>query len=241
MFTDDVVQSCEDEQLMGIVEYVGGQSDDDDDEEREPLPPGKAAVTWYPLNKQPKTEDVQNLRVIDRGFLHHDIVARKSDPFGENGYISKVKLICDVRCLHTGKVYKGIDSSKLRPVQPLRINTYVTHNNWVGKIENTADHLLLKFPNDSVCMLLNVEDNLLQPVDSVYSSDDTPYYPGLRVKTTPQILRKAFWIKGKACNKHSEAVVLAVKPGSCWILPGRKRFSHFRQARLTSYGFRTRR
>ncbi len=122
VFREDVVRSrVAEDTLLGVVEGVGGHSDsEEDDHEYEELAKGSARVSWYKKADNPATVLVESLEVVDRALLHHDVVARKSAPLGQAGYVTAVDVKCTVRFLATGEVMEGVDSRLLQQVQPLK-------------------------------------------------------------------------------------------------------------------------
>jgi len=121
VFREDVVRSVAGDALLGVVEGVGGHSDsEEDDQEYEELAKGSARVSWYKKADNPATVAVDSLEVVDRALLHHDVVARKSAPLGQAGYVTAVDVKCTVRFLATGAVMEGVDSRLLQQVQPLK-------------------------------------------------------------------------------------------------------------------------
>lgn len=121
VFREDVVRSVAGDALLGVVEGVGGHSDsEEDDQEYEELAKGSARVSWYKKADNPATVAVDSLEVVDRALLHHDVVARKSAPLGQAGYVTAVDVKCTVRFLATGEVMEGVDSRLLQQVQPLK-------------------------------------------------------------------------------------------------------------------------
>jgi hypothetical protein len=121
VFREDVVRSVNGEDLLGVVEGVGGHSDsEEDDPELEELAKGSARVSWYKKADNPATVAVDSLEVVDRALLHHDVVARRSAPLGQAGYVTAVDVTCTVRFLDDGRVRGGVDSRLLQQVQPLK-------------------------------------------------------------------------------------------------------------------------
>ena len=122
VFREDIVRSAVDGgNLLGVVEGVGGHSDSEEDEDDfAELAKGSARVSWYKKLDNPATVAVDSLEVVDRALLHHDVVARKSAPLGQSGYITAVDVMCELRFLATGEVISGIDSRLLQQIQPLK-------------------------------------------------------------------------------------------------------------------------
>jgi len=101
VFREDVVRSIRSgaaDGLLGVVEAVGGHSDSEaEEEELEELGQGRARVSWYKRVDNPETVAADSLEVVDRALLHHDVVARRSAPLGQSGYVTAVDIACKVR------------------------------------------------------------------------------------------------------------------------------------------------
>ena len=85
IYRDDVVRTRGDS-LIGVVESVGGHSDSEEDEEE--LPKGAARVSWFKKTDNPATVLAETLEVVDRALVHHDVIARRSAPLGQSGYVT---------------------------------------------------------------------------------------------------------------------------------------------------------
>lgn len=88
IYRDDVVRTRGDS-LIGVVEGVGGHSDSEEDEEEfAQLPKGSARVSWFKKTDNPATVLADTLEVVDRALVHHDVIARRSAPLGQSGYVT---------------------------------------------------------------------------------------------------------------------------------------------------------
>jgi len=125
LFQEDVVQSLSNPGRIGMVTRVGGDSSDsessdseDDDEEDgvhdRTLAEGCARIVWID-SPQESVENVSDLQVVDRAFLHGDIVAMASDPLGQTGTVIDVDMSVDLE-ISNKEIVKDIDSRLLRRV-----------------------------------------------------------------------------------------------------------------------------
>ena len=130
-----------------------------------------------------------------------------------SGYVTAVDVACEVRFCATGEVVSGVDSRLLQQVQPLRQGSYVVRGQWVGKVDEAFDHITLRMSEGSVCRIANADDDMLTPLEEQGFNDDTPYYPGLRVKANQGTLMRAKWLKGGPKSGIREGVVLSIEPG----------------------------
>lgn len=173
VFREDIVRSTDDDPangLLGVVEAVGGHSDSEEDEEdMQALQKGAARVSWYKRVDNPATVAVDSLEVVDRALLHHDVVARRSAPLGQSGYVTAVDVSCIVRFLATGQIVDGVDSRHLQQVQPVKQGTYVVLGEWLGKVDEVLDSVVLRMVDGSMCRIPNADQEVLIPVEDEVS------------------------------------------------------------------------
>ena len=227
VFREDVVRCpVRADSLLGVVESVGGHSDDEGDEEGlEPLEKGKARVSWYKSLHNPVVEAVRDLEVVDRAMLHHDIVALASDPLGQSGFVTSVDILCDLRFVSSGREVKGINSRDLIPIQPLKIGGYAVYGGWLGKIEEALDHVIVRFPDEglgtTVARFSNADPEMLVPLGEGVGNEESPYFPGVRVRATHRAACHARWlqgtmkewIRGKDATGTRKGEVISLVPG----------------------------
>lgn len=122
LFQEDIVQSLANPGRIGMVTRVGGDSSDSDSSDSEDeaeddhdrtLAEGSARIVW--IDSQESVEKVADLQVVDRAFMHGDIVALASDPLGQTGTVMDVDMAVDLETSNK-EVVKNIDSRLLRRV-----------------------------------------------------------------------------------------------------------------------------
>ncbi|KAJ1484595.1 hypothetical protein T484DRAFT_1796587 [Baffinella frigidus] len=218
VFREDVVR-CPGREggttLLGVVESVGGHSDSEEEElGTEPLEKGKARVSWYKKLLNPQVEDVRELEVVDRAMLHHDIVAKSSDPLGQSGFVTSVDVLCDLRFCASGREVKGVNSRNLVPLQPLKPGGFAVYGGWLGKVEEALDHVVVRFADGSVCRVSNADPETLVPLGEDVGNEESPYFPGIRVRATSRSLVHARWLHGNPPRKFpQEGAVVGLVPG----------------------------
>ncbi|KAJ7538473.1 hypothetical protein O6H91_11G049400 [Diphasiastrum complanatum] len=234
LFREDVVESVAHSSLIGMVSKVGGDSSDsssssssdgeeeDGDDESEEVCEGCARVCW--INADETTEKISDIRVLDRAFLHGDVVASASDPLGQTGTVVNVDLLVDLE-FPNGEVVTKVSSRKLRRVRAFMPGDYVIHNQWLGRVDEVVDHVTVSFDDGSKCKVMRADPEKLVPVlESAIGDSGCPYYPGLRVRSTSSSLFKgARWLRGSWKASRMEGVVADVEAGSVlvyWIAAG---------------------
>lgn len=125
LFQEDVVQSVANPGRIGMVTRVGGDSSDsessdsdDDDDENGPdrvLAEGCARIVWID-SPQESVEKVTDLQLVDRAFMHGDVVALASDPLGQTGTVIDVDMSVDLE-VSNKEIVRDIDSRLLRRVR----------------------------------------------------------------------------------------------------------------------------
>jgi len=99
VYRQDVIQHASEEGVFGLVTKVAGDSDSDSDNEdqddAESLSGDHARVIWSNLSET--NEKIEDLVVVDRSFLHGDIVAAVSDPKGQTGTVVNVEILVDLK------------------------------------------------------------------------------------------------------------------------------------------------
>ena len=131
IFPEDVVSLAGKPGHMGVVLNVADVSDSESEPEdyEEHLPPdGHARVQWMlrgggggggtahvAADPEPKLEKLTRLSLVDRAFLHGDVVSRVADPVhGESGTVVGSSIAADVsRCVN-GELLRGIPADALR-------------------------------------------------------------------------------------------------------------------------------
>lgn len=228
VFREDLVQLVSQPDLIGMVMHVGGSSDSDSesetsDAEDETMPAGHARICWLSSDGcHPKKVRVQDVKVLDRAFMHGDPVAWAADPLGQLGTVADVQLVVDLE-FADGRILRDVDSKNLARVRPFVPGGFVIHDFWVGRVEYVEDNVTVLFDDGAKCKFLRVEPDLIQPMqEDPMRDDDYPYYPGQRVRaTSTRLFRHAKWLRGK--GKKLEGVVVGVDPATVvvdWVAAG---------------------
>eukprot|EP00456_Euglypha_rotunda_P043795 TRINITY_DN34373_c0_g2_i2.p1 TRINITY_DN34373_c0_g2~~TRINITY_DN34373_c0_g2_i2.p1 ORF type:complete len:145 (-),score=36.39 TRINITY_DN34373_c0_g2_i2:11-445(-) len=101
IFEDDVVvrkgSENQGDMDVGLVAKVGWDSDNDEEEEEEDEDSKCAHIRWLDLAET--LEEAEDLSVIDRSFLHGDVVVEANKPEGQIGTVVGVNLLVDVKLL----------------------------------------------------------------------------------------------------------------------------------------------
>jgi hypothetical protein len=123
LFQEDVVQSLANPGRIGLVTRVGGDSSDsessdseeeeDDEKHDRTLAEGCARIVW--IDSQESVENVMDIQVVDRAFMHGDVVTLASDPLGQTGTVVDVDMSVDLE-LSSKEIMRDVDSRLLRRV-----------------------------------------------------------------------------------------------------------------------------
>lgn len=126
LFREDVVQSVSHPERIGMVTRVGGDSSDSDSSDSEDenedennnnedrsLSEGSARIVW--VDSEETVEKVTDIRVLDRSFMHGDVVALASNPLGQTGIVIDVDMTVDLELLNK-EIVRDVDSRRLRRV-----------------------------------------------------------------------------------------------------------------------------
>ncbi|KAJ0076610.1 hypothetical protein Patl1_36014 [Pistacia atlantica] len=147
------------------------------------------------------TEPVQNINdvtVIDRGFLHGDYVAAASEPTGQVGVVVDVNLSVDLLA-PDGSTVKDISSRNLQRVRDFTVGDYVVLGPWLGRINDVYDNVTVLFDDGSLCKVMRAEPLRLRPTPKTTIEDDGhfPYYPGQRVRAaSSSVFKNSRWLSG---------------------------------------------
>ena len=107
-----------------------------------------------------ETEPNAELRVLDRAFLHGDIVARASDALGQTGNVTAVNVDVDLR-FEDGTKVRHVSTKRLTHVRNFRPGHYAVYDNWVGRIEEVCDDVTLRFEDGSECLVRNAAGGIV--------------------------------------------------------------------------------
>ena len=126
---------------VGLVSRVAGDDPDEDDEDWEdddeaPVPDDHAEVCWLHADgTRVETTPNAKLRVLDRAFVHGDVVARAANALGIQGVVVGVNVDADLQ-FADGSRTLGVSTRRLTQVRHFRPGHYVVHpglGGWVGR------------------------------------------------------------------------------------------------------------
>ncbi|CAM6019153.1 unnamed protein product [Sphagnum balticum] len=234
IFREDVVTSLAFlPPRIGLVVRVGGDSDsddsdeseDEDDEEEEEeeknreLSKGYARVVW--LNSAKTTEEVSKLEVVDRAFMHGDIVASAATPLGQTGTVVNVNIFVDLELSKNmpQRFVRDVDSRMLRRVRAFNPGDYVIHCHWLGRVEDVIDNVTVLFKDGSRCKVFQADPDRLVPVcENPLDDAESPYYPGQRVRAAfSGIFKGAKWLRGSWKGNQTEGTVVDIEINSVLV------------------------
>ncbi|XP_057848632.2 probable ubiquitin-conjugating enzyme E2 23, partial [Cryptomeria japonica] len=226
VYRSDVVQSRSEEGVFGMVTRVAGDSDssDYDNEEEddvESISGDHARVVWSNLVET--TEKLEDLIVVDRSFMHGDIVASISDPKGQTGTVVSIDLFVDLK-MPSGEIKIDVPSRKLKRIKAFTEEDYVLRDSWLGRVDEVVDNVTVLFDDGSKCKVMRADPECLMSVSkNVFEDTIFPYYPGQRVRGTSSVVFKsARWLRGTWKASRMEGTVSNVEAGSVyvyWIAP----------------------
>lgn len=198
----------------------GGNSNDaDGDDENDSLPDGQVRVAW--TDGSETTDNITDLTVVDRGFLHGDIIASASDPTGQLGLVLDVNLTVDLLAAN-GEVIKQVSSKDLKRIREFTVGDYVVRGPWLGRVDDVLDNVTILFDDGSVCKVVKADPLRLQPVSKPVIDDaDCPYYPGQRIRAiSSSVFKSSRWLSGLWKPTRLEGTVIKVQTASVivyWI------------------------
>ncbi|KAF5449000.1 hypothetical protein F2P56_029489 [Juglans regia] len=186
----------------------GGKSD--------PLPVDQVRVLW--MDETESTVNLNDVAVVDRGFLHGDFVAAASDPTGQVGVVVDVNISVDLLA-PDGSVMKDVPSKDLKRVRDFTVGDYVVLGPWLGRIDDVLDNVTVLFDDGSVCKVPKAEPLRLKPISkNILEDGHFPYYPGQRVKaSSSSVFKNSRWLSGLWKANRLEGTVTKVTVGSVFI------------------------
>ena len=138
-----------------------------------------------------------DLRVLDRAFLHGDIVARASDALGQQGVVVAVHVDVDLQFADRTRV-RGVSSKRITQVRDFRTGHYVVHGSWVGRIEDVRDDVSVRFEDGAECVVVGADSDRLIPSEnsSLFPDEEQcHFFAGLVVHGAPSLFRAARWTR----------------------------------------------
>ncbi|KDP29680.1 hypothetical protein JCGZ_18842 [Jatropha curcas] len=225
---DDEDEEDEDDEDEDEDEVGDGDGDGDGDADgsrnkvngnhkNEALQADQVRVLWMDDTEQ--IQHVNDIKVVDRGFLHGDYVASASDPTGQVGVVLDVNISVDL-LVPGGSIIKDVSSRVLKRVREFAIGDYVVRGPWLGRVDDVLDNVTVLIDDGSVCKVNGAEPLRLKPISkSIFDEDEhTPYYPGQRVRaSSSSVLRNVRWLSGSWKANRLEGTVAKVTAGSVFI------------------------
>lgn len=182
----------------------------------DPLIADHVRVLW--MDESESTESINNVIVVDRGFLHGDYVAAASDPTGQVGLVVDINISVDLLA-HDGSIFKNVSSRELKRVRGFTVGDYVVLGPWLGRIDDVFDNVTVMFDDGSVCKVMKADPLRLKPVGRNCLEDGHfPFYPGQRVKaSSSSVFKNSRWLSGSWKANRLEGTVTKVTVGSVFI------------------------
>ena len=163
-------------------------------------------MSWLGATYRVEIEPNAELRVVDRAFLHGDVVARAADALGAQGVVSAVHLDLDLR-FADGSLVRGVNARRVAQVREFRPGHYVAYGDWVGKIHDVTEDVVVRFKDGAECVVPGAEETLLAPqqLATLFESEDQcPYFPGAVVHGHASVWRDAMWTRGTRTEAPSD-------------------------------------
>jgi ubiquitin-protein ligase len=203
--------------------------DEDDEDDDDKLAPGYVRVAWPDRVE----EEIHHscLRLIDRSFLHGDVIVPRSNPQGQIGTVIEVQVLADVTfpAVNGGAdeiTLKQVSTKILEPPHPFIIGRYATRGAMLGMVQNCMVEIDVAFGKDpfkplAVCTVKQPAPSIYKPQlensEEVHEDEvgNGVYYPGLRVRAKHAAWKKCTWTTGKhdgATAAGDEGTVLRVRP-----------------------------
>ncbi|ONK64403.1 uncharacterized protein A4U43_C07F25490 [Asparagus officinalis] len=197
----------------------GDNNDIDADDEDDSLPDGKVRVVW--TDGSETTDNISDITVVDRGFLHGDIISSATNPTGQLGLVVDVNITVDLLTAQ-GEVIKQITSKDLKRIREFTVGDYVVRGPWLGRVDDVLDNVTIQFDDGSICKVVKADPLRLQPVSkSVIDDGNCPYYPGQRIRAvSSSVFKSSNWLSGLWKANRLEGTVIKVQTASVvvyWI------------------------
>ncbi|KAK3163760.1 hypothetical protein QOZ80_1AG0007990 [Eleusine coracana subsp. coracana] len=212
---DDGTDTEEHEHKNAHVAENGGTDGDNasngaDIDSQSSLPDNKVRVLW--IDGSEKTEDFADVVVVDRSFLHGDLVASASDPTGQVGLVVDVDLVVDLQAAN-GDIIKGISSKDLKRIREFNVGDYVVSGPWIGRVDEVLDNVNVLFDDGSVCKVTRADPTRLKQASGPIHPDTAcPFYPGQRVKAvSSSVFKTSRWLSGLWKANRLEGTVTKVE------------------------------
>lgn len=242
IYRDDVVRSNHDESMLGVVIEVPGDSDSDSSssydsdvygenhaadgndstpankssEKNDCLATGQAKVIW--IDGTETTNSLNDISLINRGFLHGDIISSVRDPTGQLGLVLDVHITVDLLS-SAGELVTNVSSRDLKRFREFTVGDYVVSGSWLGRIDDMIENVIVLFDDGSVCKVMKADTSRLKPISKSIASDGVfPYYPGQRVRAaSSSVFKGSRWLSGLWKANRLEGTVTKVQAGTLFV------------------------
>ena len=200
----------------GNANVNGDGNRSDDNYKIGPLPADQVRVLW--MDNSETTQNLNDVTVIDRGFMHGDYVASASDPTGQVGVVVDVNISVDLLPIG-GSIIEQVSSKDLQRVRDFAVGDHVVLGPWLGRIDDVLDNVTVSFDDGSVCKVMRADPLRLKPVTkNILEDGHFPYYPGQRVRaSSSSIFKNSRWLSGLWKANRFEGTVTKVTVGSVFI------------------------
>ncbi|GLJ17158.1 hypothetical protein SUGI_0297070 [Cryptomeria japonica] len=198
--------------ISGYLELESSSSDSEDQDESESIFEGHAQVIWTSLAET--IEKIDDILVVDRAFLHGDIVASVSDPSGQTGTIVNVDLTVDLKAAG-GEIIRNINSKKLVRVCAFAVGDYVIYGPWLGRVEGVDQNVTVLFNDNAKCKIRRADHECLIPVSqNLLEEGYYPYFPGQHIRASSSaVFKNARWLQGRWKAGRMEGIISDVDVG----------------------------
>ncbi|KAJ4834539.1 putative ubiquitin-conjugating enzyme E2 23 [Turnera subulata] len=214
---EDVENAGGDGEGEGEGDVNGDMKKGDGNCKSEVLKDDQVRVLWTDDTEQ--IQSINDISVVDRGFLHGDYVASGSDPTGQLGVILDVDISVDLLA-PDGSILRDISSKDLIRVREFAVGDYVVLGPWLGRVDDVLDNVTVLLDDGSSCRVAGAEPLRLKPISkSIFDEDEQfPYYPGQRVKaTSSSVFFNSKWLSGSWRASRLEGTVTKVTAGSVFV------------------------
>lgn len=201
----------------GVVDDGDVNNDNEDGTDKnDALQDGQVRVIW--LDHSETVCNLSDITVVDRGFLHGDIVADVSNPTGQVGIVVDVNISVDLQAAD-GEVIRGVSSRHLQRIREFTVGDYVIFGHWLGRVDDVLDNVTVLFNDGSTCKVMKADLSRLKPVSKDFLQDaHFPYYPGQQVRAgSSSVFKNARWLSGVWKANRLEGTVIKVQTGSVFV------------------------
>ncbi|KAL9265212.1 putative ubiquitin-conjugating enzyme E2 23 [Drosera capensis] len=182
----------------------------------DPLSPNQVRVVW--MDDSETVSSLNDLIVVDRGFLHGDYVASESDRTGQVGIVVDVNIYVDLLA-PDGSVLSDVSSRDLKRVRDITVGDYVVLGSWLGRVDDVLDDVYVLFDDGSTCKVERAEPLQLRPKSKpLFEDGHCPYYPGQRVRaSSSSVFKYSRFLSGSWKANRLEGTVTKVGLGSVYV------------------------